>query len=299
MQHVTTGHQVGSTNDRERKGVRRLRRGTAIAAGVVALGAGLWVPAAHAATTHAAVTKALGARGHTPATTTSNLIDHGGKVLPTSDTYAIWWGTQKAWPNDVQTQMGTFFGGLNGTSFLNTGTQYMRTAPVGSAYSGSKIDTSAPPRKVSASTLGKEVAKEYGTSLDPAGIYFVYTSNFPKGGNFCAWHSFTSVNGQNIAVAYMPNTSGVAGCDPGNLYNLSGSEGLRSLANVTSHEFMEAITDTLPGTGTYGWIDSSGSEIGDKCAWQFKAPVTLSNGSTWQLQEEWSNAVIGCVQTTT
>jgi serine protease len=219
-------------------------------------------------------------------------------VLPSSDTYAIWWGPASAWASDVEPGIGTLFGGLNGTSFLNTGTQYMRGAGIGSSFKGSVSDPSTPPKKVSASTLGQEVAKMYGSSLDPSGIYFVFTSNFPRGGGFCAWHSFTSVNGQSIAVAYMPNTTNVSGCDPGNLYNLSGSEGLRSLANVTSHEFMEAITDTLPANGSYGWIDSSGSEIGDKCAWTFNGAVTLSNGSTWQLQQEWSNAAGGCVQTT-
>lgn len=198
----------------------------------------------------------------------------------------------------MQGGIATLFSGLSGTSFLNTGTQYMRGSAIGSTYEGSKVDASSPPKKVSPSTLGAEVAKEYGTALDPNGIYFVFTSNFPKGGNFCAWHSLATVNGQAIAVAYMPNTTGVTGCDPGNPYNLSGSEGLRSLANVTSHEFMEAVTDTLPSSSTYGWIDASGSEIGDKCAWTFQSPVNLSNGSQWQLQEEYSNAASGCVQTT-
>ena len=44
------------------------------------------------------------------------------------------------------------------------------------------------------------------------------------------------------------------------------------------------------------WYDSNGQEVGDKCAWQFGSPVTLSNGIEWQLQEEWSNANSGCVQ---
>jgi hypothetical protein len=226
------------------------------------------------------------------------LVDHGGKILPSSHTYAIWWGSSSAWASDVQPGIGSLFSGFSGSSYLNTAEQYMRGASIGSAYQGAKIDSSAPPKKVSASTLGTEVAKLYGTNLDPSGIYFVYTSNFPKGGSFCAWHSLATVNGQEIAVAYMPNTTNVSGCNPGNNYNLSGSEGLRSLANVTAHEFMEAVTDTLPASGSYAWIDSSGNEIGDKCAWQFASPVTLSNNTTWQLQEEWSNAVDGCVQTT-
>lgn len=282
-------------------------RGARVAAAAIAAGAAgaLFVAAAvpaGAATHHrtaGARPAALGMRSsHHRASSGGPLIDHGGKILPSSHTYVIWWGSSSAWSSDVQSGIATLFGGFNGSSFLNTGTQYMRGASIGSTYEGSKVDTSAPAKRVQPSTLGSEVAKEYGSSLDPSGIYFVFTSNFPKGGNFCAWHSLATVNGQQIAVAYMPNTTGVAGCDPGNLYNLSGSQGLRSLANVTSHEFMEAVTDTLPSSSTYGWIDASGSEIGDKCAWMFKSPVTLSNGSQWQLQEEWSNAANGCVQTT-
>jgi hypothetical protein len=241
---------------------------------------------------------ALGYRGDPAsvkaASGTSNLVDHGGKVLPASNTYAIWWGSSGSWASDVQTGMATLFNGLNNSNLLAIGLQYMRGASITSTFIGSTFDPSPPPRKVTPSILGSEISKFYGTSLDPHGVYFVFTSTFPKGGGFCAWHSYASVGGQNIAVAYMPNTSGVAGCDPGNNFALAGSEGLRSLANVTSHEFMEAITDPVPSSTTYGWVDSSGSEIGDKCAWLYPAPVTLSNGSVWQLQQEWSNAVSGC-----
>ena len=232
------------------------------------------------------------------ATSAGNLIDHGGKVLSASHTYTLFWGNSSAWATDVQSGIGSLFTGFNATPFLNTSAQYMRGAGISSSFGGAKTDATSPPSRVQPSTLGTEIQKIYGTTLDPLGIYFVYTSNFPKSGSFCAWHSYASVGGQSIAVAYMPNTAGVAGCDPGNLYSVTGSEGLRSLANVTSHEFSEAITDTLPATATYGWIDSAGAENGDKCAWTFSAPVTLSNGSVWQLQQEWSNAISGCAQTT-
>jgi hypothetical protein len=116
-------------------------------------------------------------------------------------------------------------------------------------------------------------------------VYFVFTSNFPKA-KYCAWHGYGTCNGATIQIAYVPNTTGVAGCDPGNFYNCNSySQGTRSLANVTSHEFMEAITDP----DLSAWYDSSKSEIGDKCAWQFSSCVNLT-GHSWQLQEEWSNA---------
>lgn len=235
-------------------------------------------------------------KGAPKAKSAGNLIDFGGQITPASHTYAIFWGPAPAWSSDVVPGIDTLFSGFGGSNLLGIAQQYMRNTPISSAYQGHVLDPSTPPKRASPATLAAEVQKEYGSKLDPHGIYFVYTSNFPNGGGFCAWHSFATVNGQNVALAYMPNTSGVAGCDPGNLYGVTGSEGLRSLANVASHEFMEAVTDTWPGSGSYAWVDSAKSEIGDKCAWQFTGPVTLSNRSRWQLQEEWSNRASGCVQ---
>ena len=240
----------------------------------------------------------LHTRGLKTGSSTSNLIDHGGEVLLSSNTYALWWGS--GWAGDVKPGITTLFQGFQGSAYLGIAQQYMRTSTtIGSIFAGATTDSSSPPSKVSPSTLGNEVVKVYGLkNIVANGIYFVYTSNFPRGGNFCAWHSYaTTSTGVRFAVAYMPNTTNVAGCNPGTQFgDPTQSEGLRSLANVTAHEFMESVTDTLPANGTYGWIDSSGSEIGDKCAWQFASTVTLGNKSVWQLQEEWSNAAGGCVQ---
>src|SRR5579884_713062 len=49
----------------------------------------------------------------------TNLIDHGGRVLPSSNTYAIWWGTPSAFPSDAQQGIDALFSGMNGTSWLN------------------------------------------------------------------------------------------------------------------------------------------------------------------------------------
>lgn len=229
-------------------------------------------------------------------TSGGNLVDHGGKILPTSNTYAIWWGTQSAFPSDAKTGLDALFTGLNGSSLLGVTNQYMRGGTSTTSFHTNWTDTSTPPNHgPNVGTIVSEVCRmigQNGTTPDPTGIYFVYTSNFPRGGNYCAWHSHGTCNGVDIQVAYMPNTTGIAGCDPGNLYGCNSySQGTRSLANVTSHEFMEAITDA----DINAWYDSSGAENGDKCAWKFSGCVTLPNGS-WQLQQEWSNAVSGCVQ---
>jgi hypothetical protein len=267
----------------------RLARRLALLA-VAAATATLCVPSA-GATAHEPHGMKL--KGGPHASSTGNLIDHGGPVLAASHTYAVFWGSQSAWSPDVPSGIATLLGGFNGSNYLGISQQYMRGASISSAYEGAAYDSSTPPKKVSAANLGTEVQKLYGSNLDPNALYLVYTSNFPKGGGFCAWHSDTTVGGTTIQVAYMPNTGlAGAGCDPGNLYGVSGSEDLRSLANVTAHEYSETVTDPQLNA----WYDSSGSEIGDKCAWQFSGPVRLSNGSVWQLQEEWSNAASGCVQ---
>jgi hypothetical protein len=130
-----------------------------------------------------------------------------------------------------------------------------------------------------------------GLTPDPSAIYVVLTSNFPKGVNYCAWHSWGSCNGTTIQVAYMPNTTGVSGCNDPQFTCNAHSQGTDSIANVLSHEISEAITDPQGSA----WYDSSGSEIGDKCAWTFQNCVNLTS-SSWQLQREWSNKASGCLQ---
>ena len=226
----------------------------------------------------------------------SNLIDHGGPVLAADSTYAIWWGAPTAWPSDTQSGIDALFSGFNGTSFLGVANQYMRGGTATSSFVSNFFDSSSPPsRSPSNATLANEVCavlNANGVPPSSSAIYFIYTSNFPSRANFCAFHTFGTCNGVTIQFAYMPNTTGIAGCDPGDLFGCNSfSQGTRSLANVTSHEYMEAITDP----DLNAWFDSSGQEIGDKCAWQFQSCVTMTSGS-WQLQEEWSNAAGGCVQ---
>jgi hypothetical protein len=225
-----------------------------------------------------------------------NMTDHGGRILPGSNIYYIWWGSVSVWPGDAYAGLTSLAGGFNGSAFMSDiFPQYMRGTGVSTNFVKSLYDSSAPPAHgPSTSTIVNEACKAInanGLTADPTAVYVVLTSNFPKGANYCAWHSWGSCNGQTIQVAYMPNTTGVAGCNDPMLSCNKYSQGTQSIANVLSHEFSEAITDA---TGS-AWYDNSGSEIGDKCAWQFSACVKLTTGS-WQLQNEWSNAANGCVQ---
>ncbi len=226
-----------------------------------------------------------------------NLIDHGGTILPTTTIYYIWWGNQSAWPSDALPGLVALATDLQGSKFQSDiFPQYMRVASKLSwAFGTSVSDSSTPPSHgPKTSTIMNEVTSQIAARnlpLDANAIYVVLTSSFPSGVNYCAWHSWGSYNGTEIQFAYMPNTTGVSGCNDPVLTCNTTSAGTDSIANVLSHELSEAITDP-DGTA---WYDSSGSEIGDKCAWQFSACVKLTK-SSWQLQEEWSNNISGCLQ---
>ncbi len=266
-----------------RSGVRRGLQAAAIAAAAAAVAI---APAVAGAATTGSAAHDLHQRGAVNgATTTSPLLDHGGAVLATSHVYVVWWGSSSAWASDVQPGIGTFFGGLGGSGYANTATQYMRGGGLSIAASATRTDSSAPPRKVNAATLGNEVLKVFGT-VDPAGVYFVYTSNFPNGGNFCAWHSAGNCGGTPIEFAWFFDLAGDPGCDPAD--NSTGhSQALAALANVSGHELSETVTDPQLNA----WYDASGAENADKCAWTFGAPsLTFSNGSKWKVQGNWSNA---------
>jgi hypothetical protein len=233
-----------------------------------------------------------------------NLIDNGGPVLESSTSYAIFWGTQTAFPGDLKKALPLYFQGYGDSVYSHILDQYLPGVETSSFDTTTATDTSAPPGgSPSTAMIVNEACKAIKAGrlpLDPidktsssGGLYFVFTSNFPSGVNYCAWHSYGSCEGQNIAVAYIPNLKNVAGCNPGNLYNANTySEGTRADVNVVAHEQSEAITDPQLNA----WFDSVGNEIGDKCAWMFSSAVTLADSTTWQLQEEWSNSATACAQ---
>jgi hypothetical protein len=214
---------------------------------------------------------------------------HGGNVLVTNKTMAIFWGAWSS-PGDIISGIDSFFNGWGGSGMAKDSTEYHGTTDgnvsATSTYLGHVVDSSTPPKRaLTTSGAVSEACSITGDNPDPNAVYFIYTSTGAGHVNYCAWHSWgTCSNGAPIQVAYMPNITAISGCDPGSDVS-SESEGLAALANVTSHELSEAITDPR-GTG---WFDSSNGENGDKCAWSFHNDVNLSNGSKWKLQMEWSN----------
>jgi hypothetical protein len=258
---------------------------------------------------------------------TSNLSYHGGTggigVETAPRIYLVLWGSQ--WSNDPSgeaTILINFFNGVGGSSWLNSVTQYCQGVASGTVTCGTSgtaagnqpgmyvdiwQDNSAAPTHPRQSQLAAEAvkaAKHWGNSTAASNEtvqYVIATAHNNNatgfGTQYCAWHSYTSSTSGKIAYTNLPYiTDAGASCGA----NFNGLGPKAGITIVEGHELAETITDQFPSSG---WIDGSGAENGDKCAWVSSgsgasANVTLSTG-TFPVQSLWSNAANsgagGCV----
>jgi hypothetical protein len=220
-----------------------------------------------------------------------NMTYHGGRIMPSSVTAAIFWGPGWNTPGDKITGLDSWYTGFNGSHYAGTSDEYTDSTGThvgsGTTYQGHTVDISTASGGGSTSAILAEVCKVI-TNPDPSGngYYAVYV-DLPRGNaGYCAYHSAGSCGGVPVQFAFFWHLDGDISCDPQDT-TTGHSQGLAALANVSGHELSEARTDPAsPGA----WYDSSGQENGDKCAWTFNVPsVTLSNGTQWKIQGEWSN----------
>jgi hypothetical protein len=238
---------------------------------------------------HLQLTKDAHAAGKGGGVVSPLMTNHGGPVLTSTETEAIFWGNWSS-PGDKIDGIDSFFQGWGGSAMAGDSTEYAGSngaVTTASTYLGHVFDTTSPPNKaLTTASAVAEACKVVGNNPDPSAVYFIYTATGAGRVSYCAWHSWGNCsNGAPIQVAYMPNLDGIAGCNPEDS-STGHSPGLAALVNVTSHELSEATTDPRGNA----WFDSAGNENGDKCAWSFHDNVTLSNGSQWKVQMEWSNA---------
>jgi len=221
----------------------------------------------------------------------ANMTYHGGKIMPTAKTQAIFWGTSwGSYSGDKISGMDLWYEGFNGSNYAKTSDEYTGTngqVTSSTTHLGHIIDTSASTGGGNTSTILNEVCKLVSPDTSGNGYYAVYTDTPRGNAGYCAWHSYGTCGGTPVQFAFFFKLDGDAGCDPQDTSGLH-SQGLAAISNVSGHELSEARTDPAsPGA----WYDQQGAENGDKCAWTFGAPlVTFSNSTQWKIQGEWSNA---------
>ncbi len=237
---------------------------------------------------------------------TGALLYHGGPIQTNPKMYVVFWGS--SWnstsgdPQGVKSRLLAFLGIVGGSGWNNSTTQYTQTggAHVGNqpgSLAGSYVDTtSTPPSRPSQSQMAAEAAKaaaKYG-DYSASAAYIVALPHGIKpsgfGTQYCAYHSTTSAAGHTIAWTndpYFPDAG--ASCGAGSV-NSPGT--LDGVTIVGGHEQGETETDPQPNTG---WLDSSGSENGDLCAWTNL--INNPNAGGYPTQPLYSNATASCVQT--
>jgi hypothetical protein len=286
-----------------------------------------WAASAAPATSHAqakpSVMRTFNGKPSKPArpNRSKNLSYHGGVsgigVETAPKVYLVLWGSQ--WnsndPSGEASQLQSFFGKVGGSSWLNSVTQYCQGVATGTItcgtsgqhagnqaniYVGTWADSaSAAPSSPTQSQLAAEAVRAAGhwgntSSGSNASVQYViatatHNSSSGFGTQYCAWHSSTSSSYGTIAYTNLPYITDAGGSCGANFNGLGATAGITI---VEGHELAETITDQFPNGG---WLDGSGAENGDKCAWittgnqGASANVSL-NGSTFPVQSLWSNA---------
>jgi hypothetical protein len=189
--------------------------------------------------------------------------------------------------------------------------------PAGGVLAGVWVDgSSAAPPHATGHQIGREAVSAAAhfapTQTGNGSVQYVIVSppgTHPDGFNtantqFCAWHDSTgdsTLSGGSVKSPYgqLPFTNlpyvPDAGAACGRGFVNSGAAGaLDGVTIVEGHEYAETLTDPLPPSG---WIDSSGNENGDKCAWITSGPgasknLTLSTGA-FAVQSTWANDANG------
>jgi hypothetical protein len=263
-----------------------------------------------------------------------NLSYHGGPVMHTNTTRAIYWfppGSSYS-ANYITTMNGFLLNvaAASGTSsnVYYSDTQYSDNVNgkllYSSSFAGFTVDTNAFPASgctdsytktcLTDAQLRTEVSRvvtQQGWPRGTSNLVFIFT---PKNvgscsssrscafTNFCAYHSSFGSGSSTTLYANQPYAAFVPrACDSGQHPNGDDAD---ATINVASHEHNETITDPL-GTA---WYDMSGYENGDKCAWNFGQSLgntglgnynQVIGTGRYYLQQEWSNAHSRCVLTGT
>ncbi len=248
----------------------------------------------------------LSQAGQRATQSTAPLTYHGGPIQTNPKMYIVFWGS--SWnsssgdPQGVKARMTAFLSIVGGSGWNNSTTQYTQSdgQHVGNqsgSLAGYYVDTaSSPPSRPSQSQMAAEAAKaaaKYGDYSASAAYIVALPHNIRPSGfgtQYCAYHSSTSAAGHTIAWTndpYLPDVG--SSCGAGSV-NSPGT--LDGVSIVFGHEQGETETDPQPNSG---WLDSSGAENGDKCAWT--GLINNPNAGGYPTQPLWSNANNGCVQT--
>jgi hypothetical protein len=266
-----------------------------------------------------------------PMTTPNPLTFHGGSVMHTNKTYAIYWvpagyGVDSHYESLINGYFKNVAIAHNNYNNVYYPSQQYYDFTNGyildqSTYGGAYVDTHAFPgsacsdASLSLCLSDAQIQAEIDRVVHVKGWsrngtdFFLFTP-FGVGScagascafsTYCAYHSsfISAYTGTETLYANMPyaDTYPIA-CDAGIRPNNDDAD---PEISVISHEHNETITDPF---GTGWWDPSTGAENGDNCAWNFGSSIGSTtygaynqqiNTGKYYIQQEWSNNQNTCV----
>jgi Phosphate-induced protein 1 conserved region len=264
-----------------------------------------------------------------PAISSMPLTYHGGPVMTSAKTYAIFWLPANL-QNGAATSLSTHYQNVQ-TSFLslypghglaNNNTQYYERSSVGpfhftsyiqnaGSFAGAYVDTNPYPASgcyypvtgsncLNDAQLQAEIQRVItlkGWTPDINTMFFLYTSS-GEGScagsscsytDYCAYHSYFLSSGAPVIYANMPYAD-TNYCQVSGTPSPNGDPAADAAAAVVSHELTEAITD--PELNAWYGQDLS-DEIGDKCAWNYGTNTWDSGKANQSWPVSLGNLIIG------
>lgn len=234
-----------------------------------------------------------------------NLTYQGGPVMTSpKNIYYIWYGTWDLASKNVLTNLGSTIGGspyfnINTTYYDKTGAHVQNSV----TYAGAATDNGSLGTSLSDANIQTIVANQINSGalpLDPNGVYLVLTDKNTKETSgfctqYCGWHTHATIRNTDIKYAFIGDgeTQCAYACGVNNP-SPNSTPGADAMASIIAHELEESTTD--PDLNAW-YALSNGYENGDKCAWNFGATHTASNGSKYNqtfgalnylIQQNWS-----------
>ncbi len=224
----------------------------------------------------------------------------GGPVLSNVHVIPVYWNSKV----QFQSNLNAFYAAIPSSSYYDLLSQY---SGIGHGTRGSPFVDNRTRTRLSDSQVQAELARliSAGSVPQPTANSY-YPIHFPPNTSitapdgsrscvqFCAYHGTFVHNGVNVNYGVIPDQGG--GCAGGCGTN---PQRVNNLTSVSSHEMVEATTDPAVGLATtigppLGWYDPNNGEIGDICNGQ-QGTITGSDGKTYVVQKEFSNAANDCV----
>ena len=256
---------------------------------------------------------------------------YGGKVISNVKVYQVNWGSSV--DSSVASKFPGFWTAITNSSFLDWLREYDTTiTPQGGGtgsnqhigrgtYAGAFTITPANTAStlsnaMIATELNAQISAHHLPAPDANTIYSILfppsvsdivddpSSSSPQHSckQFCAYHSTYVRAGSDVYYAVIPD-HGSNGCDVG----CGNGTVFENTCVSSSHELVEAITDAEVGIAStvakpLAWYDTKNGETGDMCDLhgdQIASVTSLATGTSYKIQEMFSNLANGCVPTRT